>query len=138
MKNPPPAHFEIPPSRQHRAPRLQLLKRGLACRCPRCGEGILFDGWNNLVDQCGICGWEAKQREGNCWFFMYMTTGFFTGLMIVAMFIIKPANIFLGQIAVGSIGLALIVATLPVRKSLALALELYSEEQKRGWLLYEE
>ena len=69
---------------------------------------------------------------------MYMTTGFCTGLMIAVMFIITPANVLLGQIAVGSIGLTLIVVTLPVRKSLAIALDFFLEEQKRGWLLYEE
>lgn len=29
---------------------------GLACRCPRCGEGRLFDGFLKLKPQCSACG----------------------------------------------------------------------------------
>lgn len=115
-----------------------LLKRGLASRCPRCGVGSVFNRWNSLSVQCTVCEYGLKHREGDCWFFMYMTTGFFTGVMIAAMFIIKPANILVGQVIVGSIGLALIVATLPIRKSMAIALDFYLEAEKSGWLLYEE
>jgi len=68
---------------------------------------------------------------------MYMTTGFFTGLMIVAMFLVKPANVLLGQIVVGAVGLSLIALTLPFRKSFALALDFYLE-QMRGGLFYDE
>lgn len=86
---------------------------------------------------CAKCGFEARSREGDCWFFMYMTTGFFTGLMIVAMFLVKPANVLLGQIVVGAVGLSLIALTLPFRKSFALALDFYLE-QMRGGLFYDE
>ncbi|MEX2088277.1 MAG: DUF983 domain-containing protein [Bacteroidota bacterium] len=115
-----------------------VLTRGFTSRCPRCGEGPVFDRWNTLSVQCTVCGVGLKQRDGDCWFFMYMTTGFFTGVMIAAMFFIRPANVLFGQVAVGSIGLALIVATLPIRKSLAIALDFYLEAEKSGWLLYEE
>lgn len=115
-----------------------VLERGLAQRCPRCGEGRVFDRWNSLSAQCAVCGCALERREGDCWFFMYMTTGFFTGLMIAAMFVITPENVLLGQITVGSIGLALIVVTLPARKSMAIALDFFLEERKHGWLLYEE
>lgn len=115
-----------------------VLKCGLARRCPRCAEGRVFERWNSLSTQCAVCGCALKRREGDCWFFMYMTTGFFTGLMIAVMFVLTPANVLLGQIAVGSIGLTLIVVTLPVRKSLAIALDFFLEERKRGWLLYGE
>ena len=29
---------------------------GLACRCPRCGEGRLFDGFLKLKPSCAVCG----------------------------------------------------------------------------------
>jgi uncharacterized protein (DUF983 family) len=29
---------------------------GLACRCPRCGEGRLFDGFLTLAPRCERCG----------------------------------------------------------------------------------
>lgn len=30
--------------------------RGLACRCPRCGEGKLFTGYLKLAAACSNCG----------------------------------------------------------------------------------
>ncbi len=32
------------------------LMRGLACRCPRCGKGRLFQGFLNLRARCEACG----------------------------------------------------------------------------------
>jgi uncharacterized protein (DUF983 family) len=32
------------------------IKRGLACRCPRCGKGRLFEGFLTLRPQCEHCG----------------------------------------------------------------------------------
>lgn len=34
----------------------QAILRGLACRCPRCGEGRLFAGFLSLRPSCGECG----------------------------------------------------------------------------------
>jgi uncharacterized protein (DUF983 family) len=34
---------------------LQTVLRGLACRCPRCGRGKLFDGFLNLKPRCEAC-----------------------------------------------------------------------------------
>lgn len=38
------------------APLSQTVARGLSCRCPRCGEGKLYDGFLNLRPQCAVCG----------------------------------------------------------------------------------
>jgi uncharacterized protein (DUF983 family) len=32
------------------------LAAGFACRCPRCGEGALFDGYLTLRPRCIACG----------------------------------------------------------------------------------
>jgi uncharacterized protein (DUF983 family) len=32
------------------------LKRGLRCRCPRCGEGKLFRAFLKVDDHCPVCG----------------------------------------------------------------------------------
>lgn len=32
------------------------LKRGFLCRCPHCGEGMLFKSYLKLVDKCDVCG----------------------------------------------------------------------------------
>jgi uncharacterized protein (DUF983 family) len=34
---------------------LTALKRGILCRCPRCGQGMLFRSYLKPVDQCAVC-----------------------------------------------------------------------------------
>lgn len=38
------------------APLSQTILRGLACRCPRCGNGKLFAGFLTLRPSCADCG----------------------------------------------------------------------------------
>jgi len=33
-----------------------ILKAGILGRCPRCGEGRLFQGYLKIVDRCDACG----------------------------------------------------------------------------------
>ncbi|WBU30715.1 DUF983 domain-containing protein [Rhodopseudomonas palustris] len=35
---------------------LQSALRGIACRCPRCGEGRLYTGFLTLAPRCEVCG----------------------------------------------------------------------------------
>jgi uncharacterized protein (DUF983 family) len=35
---------------------MQSAMRGLACKCPRCGKGRMFDGFLNLRPNCEACG----------------------------------------------------------------------------------
>lgn len=36
---------------------------GLACRCPRCGEGALFEGFLKPVSRCESCGLDLSWAE---------------------------------------------------------------------------
>jgi uncharacterized protein (DUF983 family) len=36
--------------------RRNTISVGLACRCPRCGEGNLFAGFLTLAPKCTVCG----------------------------------------------------------------------------------
>jgi uncharacterized protein (DUF983 family) len=38
-----------------RYPRLEPWKVGIMGRCPRCGEGKLFNGFLKLADRCDVC-----------------------------------------------------------------------------------
>jgi uncharacterized protein (DUF983 family) len=33
----------------------QAIKRGLVCKCPRCGNGNLFRAFTKPVDNCSVC-----------------------------------------------------------------------------------
>jgi uncharacterized protein (DUF983 family) len=48
---------------------------GLACRCPRCGEGRLFDGYLKLRPACAACGLDfafADSADGPAVFIMFI------------------------------------------------------------------
>jgi uncharacterized protein (DUF983 family) len=105
----------------------QTLLRGLRRRCPRCGEGPLFAGWNRLHEHCPVCGLEFERRVGDTWFFMYMTTAGLTGSLVVAMFLIRPRVIWIGQLVVSIAAVAVIGLSLPLRKGIAVALDYWIE-----------
>ena len=111
-------------------PRLAL-RRGFAGRCPRCGVGGLFAGWNRLHERCSSCGLPFERSSGDTWFFMYMTTAGLTGCLVVAMFLVRPRVVWLGQIAVFAAALVVIGLTLPRRKGLAVAID-YLVERRSG------
>ncbi|MEE7456620.1 hypothetical protein MPAR168_01590 [Methylorubrum populi] len=55
-----------------------MLSVGLRCRCPRCGEGQLFDGFITLKPRCEACGLDyrfADPADGPA-FFIMMTMAF--------------------------------------------------------------
>jgi uncharacterized protein (DUF983 family) len=36
---------------------------GLACRCPRCGRGRLFDGFLTVAERCTDCGFDLRRAD---------------------------------------------------------------------------
>ena len=94
--------------------------------------GRLFLGWNRLRDACPVCGLAFEPGSGDTWFFMYMTTAGLTGTLIVAMFLIRPRVVWIGQVAVLLAAFVLIGLTLPLRKGLAVALDYLVERRARG------
>ena len=37
-------------------PNISPFGTGIRCRCPRCGQGKLYDGFLKVADCCGVCG----------------------------------------------------------------------------------
>jgi uncharacterized protein (DUF983 family) len=100
----------------------RALRRALRLRCPRCGEGKLFHGWNKLNESCPACGLVYEKQTGDTWFFMYMTTAGLTGVLVVSMFLLKPKAVWIGQLTICAAALVVIVLSLPFRKAVAVAL----------------
>jgi uncharacterized protein (DUF983 family) len=49
------------------------LSAGLRCRCPRCGDGPLFDGFLRVAPKCDACGLDftfADPADGPAFFVM--------------------------------------------------------------------
>ena len=62
----------------HQAARHSIWRVGLQGRCPRCGEGRLFDGFLKIALRCNVCGLDysfADPADGPA-FFVMMTMAF--------------------------------------------------------------
>ena len=101
----------------------QLLARALRLRCPRCGEGKIFRRVLTYSEHthCPHCGLRYDPH-GESLAFMYVSTAFLTGVMVIVMLFMHPESIASGRMVVIPVALALYVSTLPVRKALAIAL----------------
>jgi len=40
-----------------------IWRAGLLCRCPRCGEGKLFNGVLAVRDRCAVCGLDLRAHD---------------------------------------------------------------------------
>ena len=43
----------------------QALRRGVLCKCPRCGQGKLFRKWLKPVDSCAHCGLDISGQRAD-------------------------------------------------------------------------
>ncbi len=100
----------------------ETLKRVLRKKCPACGRGILFCAWNELATSCGDCGYIYEEEAGDNWGFVYLSTAFLTGLILLPMIFFTPSHLTLGRIMILIVALTLIIGTLPLRKAIAVGL----------------
>lgn len=69
--------------------------KGLKCRCPRCGEGKLFDKWLKVSPQCSHCGEELYHERAQD-FPPYITITI-VGHIVVTLVLMVEANIELSM-----------------------------------------
>ena len=56
-------------------PVLSPVKTGLACRCPRCGQGKLYGGYLKIAESCNVCHLnlaEADSGDGPAVFLIFI------------------------------------------------------------------
>ena len=56
---------------------LRSLTRGALLRCPVCGEGRLFSGYNHVVAECAACGADFHASPGEWTGALMFAQGFF-------------------------------------------------------------
>lgn len=104
---------------------------GLRCRCPRCGEGKIFDGFLALRERCDGCGFDlsaADTGDGPS-FFASFIGGF--ALLAVGVWLqvaIDPAPWVYAVLVV--VGGALIVASIRPIKGLLTALQFVNKAEQ--------
>ena len=54
-----------PPAEPTERPSWPAIRRGLARRCPACGEGHLFEGYLKVADRCPSCGAEMLHHRAD-------------------------------------------------------------------------
>ena len=50
------------PEEPYRA-KVSPVSTGLACRCPRCGKGRLFEGYLTVRERCPACGLDLRKAD---------------------------------------------------------------------------
>lgn len=116
----------------------RALARGLAKRCPRCGQGSLFSGWFTLATVCPRCGLQFQRQEGG---FLgaialnYTAAVVLWAAMLTAWLVVDLPDVNVAALTAASVGL--VVASLllfyPTSKTIWAAIEyLVYRSEMRG------
>jgi uncharacterized protein (DUF983 family) len=105
----------------------ETLLRGVRMRCPRCGRGRLFESFFRMRPVCEICRLDIAKRSADTWAPIYLSTAGLTGLVIIGMLLLRPANMVIGRMTLAIAATTAIVLTLPSRKGAAVALNYFIE-----------
>lgn len=85
-----------------------VLARGLARRCPHCGEAPLFAKWFTLRKRCEVCGLRFEQSAGDTWALWILGDRVFVAAVIILLFFVFPSNSW------SSMGLVLLLVAVPL------------------------
>ena len=75
-------------------PPVSPLVAGVTCRCPRCGEGKLFNGFLSLPPQCNACGLDyafIDAGDGPAVFIMFFAGFVVVGAALIVEVLYRPA-----------------------------------------------
>lgn len=113
-----------------RVPLRVAIRRGLRKRCPRCGDGPLFEGWYTIRESCPACALPFDPTPGGTWAFMYLSTAFMTGVIVVGMLMIHPPNMWIGRVGIFAAVMLFIIGTMPYRKGIAIAIDYFGHPER--------
>jgi uncharacterized protein (DUF983 family) len=77
-----------PPPPQPRPTIETLLGRGLRLKCPRCGEGRLFEGWMQMPERCSGCGLKYERAPGYFLGSAYINYGITALILMISYFVL--------------------------------------------------
>ncbi len=105
---------------------LRALRRGLAKRCPHCGQGRLFSGWSHHLDRCPVCGLVYERNPGDTWAFTVIGDRLPIAAVIALIYFgVVRTHRVLGLAMLAALGAAL-VWTAPNRWGVGIALHYLS------------
>jgi uncharacterized protein (DUF983 family) len=74
-------------------PAVSTFAAALLCRCPRCGQGKLYDGLVSVAPRCGICGLDLRAHDagdGPTVFVVFLLGAIVVALAVVVEFTFAP------------------------------------------------
>ena len=105
---------------------LRALGRGIARRCPHCGQGLLFRGWSHHLERCSVCGLVYERNPGDTWAFTIIGDRLPVAAIIVMIYFgIGRSHPVLGVLTFLVLG-ALLVWTAPNRWGAGIAMHYLS------------
>ncbi len=120
-------------------PQLSPYSTGLAGRCPRCGEGKLFDGFLKVAPRCSVCGLDlskADSADGPAFFIMLLVPLLIMPVAMWVEFSYRPA-LWLHAVLWGPLIVGLSTALLRPLKGLMIALQFKHQASDSGTEQYD-
>lgn len=108
---------------------------GLACKCPRCGQGDLYDGFLRLKSSCSACDLDyakADSGDGPAVFVIFIVGFLAVALAFIARFAWYAPVWLALAISAGAAGVAIFLLLRPLKATLV-ALQ-YSNKAAEGRL----
>jgi uncharacterized protein (DUF983 family) len=87
----------------------------------------LFDRRYRLRPTCPDCALHLEGLGADTWAFMYLSTAGLTGVVIVAMLVLRPESLVLGRAVLATAATVAIVCSVPARKGAAVSLNYFIE-----------
>ena len=110
---------------------LQAIGRGARRRCPRCGQGRIFQKFIEVRDRCENCGYVFEERSGDTWGFWVLLDRLFLAIPLVILLLgFATSSLRLRLILIGLLLIPLI-ATMPHRQGVAIALDYLFRRRQR-------
>lgn len=100
-----------------------LVRRGWRRRCPRCGQGPLFDGWMKVHDQCSHCALELEPSPGATWGFWVVGDRIFIVAALLPIYLGFATPSWWLRVPLFSAIVISFVWTMPQRQGVAIALD---------------
>ena len=103
----------------------QVLRRGAAGRCPRCGEGRLFSGWLKPVARCPHCFLDLSRQRADDFpaYIAILVTGHVTAPVLVPLALMPGVAMFTAIATSFTVAAGVMAATLRPAKGGVIAFQ---------------
>jgi uncharacterized protein (DUF983 family) len=111
---------------------LQAIGRGLRRRCPRCGQGRIFERFIDVRPRCESCGLVFEERSGDTWGFWVLLDRVFVAIPLIVLLLgFATASLRLRLTLIALLTIPLIL-TMPHRQGVAIALDYLFRRRERA------